>query len=136
MWIIKSGRRIPLLTLALFGSFACLLCGWLQGGDQSQTGFFIMPLVLLGKFAVAACYNIIYIFSAEQFGASVRSFSMGIFSTAASIGGVLAPLVIGSEVYDKRIPMLSFGIGAILAAVFVMTLPETVKVRKPHKKTS
>jgi OCT family organic cation transporter-like MFS transporter 4/5 len=136
MWIIKSGRRIPLLTLALFGSFACLLCGWLQGGDQSQTGFFIMPLALLGKFAVAACYNIIYIFSAEQFGASVRSFSMGIFSTAASIGGVLAPLVIGSEVYDKRIPMLSFGIGAILAAVFVMTLPETVKVRKPHKKTS
>ena len=134
-WFIKSGRRLPLFTLALIGSFACLVCAWLQSGKHSQGGSFIMLLALLGKFTVSACYNIIYIFSAEHFSVSVRSFTMGMFATTSSLGGILVPLVICMEVYDKRIPMVSFGIGAILAAGFVMTLPETLKVRKSHKKT-
>ena len=134
MWLIKSGRRIPLFTLALAGSFACLGCAWLQGGNQDQVGSFITVLSLLGKFAVTACYNIMYIFSAENFGASVRSLSMAIFAIMSSIGGILAPLVIGLEVYDKRLPMVCFGIGAMLAASFVLTLPETLKVGKPRKK--
>ncbi|XP_028396631.1 solute carrier family 22 member 15-like [Dendronephthya gigantea] len=132
MWFIKSGRRKPLSCLALIGSLACLVCGWLQGMDQSNMNI-ITVLALLGKFGVAACYNIIYIFSAEHFGASVKGFSMGIFSIAASIGSILAPLVIGLEVYDKRIPMVCFGIGAIFAAGLVLTLPETVKVSKSRK---
>ena len=132
--LMKFGRRLPLFTLALIGSFACLFCAWLQVSNHSGLGFLIMLLALLGKFAVAACYNIIYIFSAEHFSVSVRSFTMGIFSTTSSMGGILAPLVIGMEVYDKRIPMVSFGIGAVLAAGFVMTLQETLKVSK-HKKT-
>ena len=136
VWVIKSGRRIPLCTLAIISSFACLVCAWLQSGEQSQVGVYITAMALLGKFGVAACYNILYIFSAENFGASVRSFSLGLFSVVSSIGGILAPLVIGLEAYDKRIPMVSFGIGAILAAGFVMTLPETVKADKRHKKTN
>ena len=135
MWVIRSGRRIPLCTLALVGSFACLICAWLQDGDQSQVGVLITVLALVGKFGIAASYNIIYIFSAENFGASIRSFSMGLFSMASSIGSILAPLVIGLETYNKRIPMISFGICALLAAGFVMTLPETVKADRPRKKT-
>lgn len=133
MWFIKSGRRKPLSSLALIGSFACLVCAWLQGMDQSNVNIIITALALLGKFGVAACYNIMYIFSSEHFGASVKSFSMGIFSIAASIGCILAPLVIGLDVYDKRIPMVCFGIGAIFAAGFVLILPETLEVPKSRK---
>ena len=136
VWVIKSGRRIPLCTLALITSFACLACASLQNGEQSQVGVYITATALLGKFGVAACYNIIYIFSAENFGASVRSFTLGLFSVVSSLGGILAPLVIGLDAYDKRIPMVSFGIGAIIAAGFVMTLPETAKANKRDKKTN
>jgi OCT family organic cation transporter-like MFS transporter 4/5 len=136
VWVIKSSRRIPLCTLALVSSFACLVCAWLQSGNQSQVGLYITAMALLGKFGIAACYNIIYIFSAENFGASVRSFSLGLCSTVSSIGSILAPIVIGLEGYDKRIPMVSFGVGAAMAAGFVMTLPETVKANKRRKKTN
>lgn len=133
MWVMKPGKKIPLFVLALFGAFSCLVCAWLQGGNPLQTGFLITILALLGKFGVTASYNINFIFSVENFDVSVRSFSMALFSTSSSIGGILAPLVIGLGSYDQRIPMVTFGMGAIIASGLVMTLHDTVRIDKPEK---
>lgn len=134
MLLIKCGRQMPLFYLAVTGAVACLVCAQLLGEKQSQIGFLITLSAMLGKFGVTAAYNILYIFSSELFPAAVKSFSMGICSTMASIGSILAPLVVSLDVYDKRLPMLVFGIGAMCSALLVITLPETVKTRELDKK--
>ena len=83
---------------------------------------------------MAACYNIIYIFSAEHFAATVRSFSMSVLSVASSLGGILAPLVLGLEIFDTKIPIFCFALGAMLAAGLVLLLPETVNKATLYKK--
>lgn len=132
--MIQFGRKKPLIWFALFGSAACFFCALLQGVNQPYVGNVLMICSLFGKFAVAACYNIIYIFSAEHFAATVRSFSMSVLSVASSLGGILAPLVLGLEIFDTKIPIFCFALGAMLAAGLVLLLPETVNKATLYKK--
>ena len=131
MLLIKSGRKMPLFYFCAAGALSCFVCCWFLDEEKSQAnGFLVVISAICGKFAVTASYNIIYIISPELFTATVRSFSMSISFTAASLGGIVAPLVVGLEVYDKRLPMLVFGIGGFLSAMLIaITLPETLKVQ-------
>jgi MFS transporter, OCT family, solute carrier family 22 (organic cation transporter), member 4/5 len=57
-----------------------------------ETWLFV-TLAMIGKMALTASYGAIYIFSAEQFPTCIRNAAIGISSTAARVGGMLAPFV-------------------------------------------
>ena len=53
----------------------------------------IVTLNIFGKLGTAAAYCVIFIYTAEIFPTSMRSLGIGACSTAARIGGILAPFV-------------------------------------------
>ena len=54
-------------------------------------------MAFVGKFAVAACFSILYTFSAELYPTCVRSSAVGFCSSCARVGGALSPLIFGLD---------------------------------------
>jgi len=50
-------------------------------------------LGLGSKLVIAGSFNIIYVYSSEVFPTSLRSVSIGIASTAARVGAIVAPFL-------------------------------------------
>jgi len=53
----------------------------------------LITFAMIGKMAITASYGAVYIFSAEQYPTVIRNAAIGISSTAARVGGMLAPFV-------------------------------------------
>jgi OCT family organic cation transporter-like MFS transporter 4/5 len=116
----KVGRRTTLLGAYTLGTTACVACAILPAGATS------LMAALLGKFAVAAAFAIIYVYTSELMPTVVRSSAMGLCSTGARIGGVLAPAVVLLGASSDAIPQIVFGGAAALAAAAMLPLPETL----------
>lgn len=48
---------------------------------------------LLNKLAIVGCFNICFVYSSEIFPTPLRSAAVGVSSTAARVGAVIAPFV-------------------------------------------
>ncbi|XP_029600369.1 solute carrier family 22 member 13b [Salmo trutta] len=116
------GRRICQAIALFFGGTACLVL--LAVPDD-------MPVVttviaVLGKFALAASFTIIYVYTAELYPTVVRQNGVGLNSMCARVAGILAPLIRLLEVYHYSIPMLIYGILPFLGGGLCFMLPETL----------
>lgn len=56
----------------------------------------VIVLAMIGKLAVTASYEIIYVFSAEQYPTVIRNVGVGACSTIARVGGIIAPYILYS----------------------------------------
>ena len=82
-----------------------------------------------GKFGGSACFSIVYIYAAELYPTSIRSTAVGLGSTVARVGGIAAPLVAGM---NGLIPLLIFGVSALLGGCLAIFLPETLGAPLPQ----
>lgn len=91
-----------------------------------------ITLAMLGKLAITSSYGTIYIFSAEQFPTVIRNVGMGAASTAARVGGILAPYSLLLVDYWKPLPLIVFGALALIGGVASSSLPETHNKKLPE----
>lgn len=80
---------------------------------------------LIGKFGSSAAFAVVFLYTAELFPTSMRNSSIGICSTLARIGGILAPSVAELGVKHPQAPFLIFGFATILGGLGAFLLPET-----------
>lgn len=128
-----------LLTLNRWGR-KLILCGCMFVGGAALVLTILIPtdmvwliitLAMIGKLAITASYGTIYIFSAEQFPTVIRNVALGAASTSARVGGILAPYInIMAEIW-KPLPLLLFGVAALLGVLFSIGLPETHNKQLP-----
>ena len=52
------------------------------------------PVAMLGKFAVAGAFAVIYLFTTELFPTEVRNIGLGVSTVGARLGGIFAPIVL------------------------------------------
>lgn len=158
---VENGLMVSFFFLLVW----LVLCGHYSIGqvirqDQMDLFFFIhfagnkslgTPFALLGKFAVAAAFGVIYLYSAELFPTQVRNIGLGVTSVGARLGGILAPIVLMTvswaylnngfrnilfsiiiqAQYSHSIPMLLMGILALGTGLLSLTLPETLNKPMP-----
>jgi len=140
--LLHSGRRIT--ATLLFGScglslvatiFVPLEIGWLR-----------VLLNVLGRGTSNGCLCLCYVYSAEIYPTVIRNVGVGTSSfwvcihkpasglnhpLQARVGPMLAPYVAELAVYGADVPVVVFGVAALIASFFVTFLPETADHHLP-----
>ena len=124
------GRRPILSFCQLVSGIACIAAGLMYKIDYLQD--LQIFLSLIGKFGAAACFAIVYVYTAELFPTTIRNTSIGACSTIARVGGIMANLVGLLAPYWGPAPMVVMGIVAVIAGTAALKLPETVGRRLPE----
>ena len=80
---------------------------------------------LIGKFGSSAAFAIVFLYTAELFPTSMRNSAVGMCSTLARFGGILAPSVAQVGYYQPEIPYYIFGVATLVGGLSAWLLPET-----------
>ncbi|XP_059468322.1 organic cation transporter protein-like [Neocloeon triangulifer] len=124
----RYGRKMTLCGSMLAGSVALLSCIFVPN-DMS---WLLITFAMTGKMAITASYGVVYIFSAEQFPTVVRNAAMGISSTAARVGGIIAAFIHQLADTWKPLPLIVIGALALSAGLLSLLLPETLNRKLPE----
>ncbi|XP_077988630.1 organic cation transporter protein-like [Glandiceps talaboti] len=123
------GRRWSLCSLLVAGGTACLLTLFAPSCEMEWIG---ISLAMTGKLCITASYSVVYLFTVEMYPTPLRTIGIGLCSTFARFGGILAPqmLLIGS--IWEPLPIIIFGVCSILAGSLALWLPETRNRKLPE----
>ncbi|XP_048771116.2 organic cation transporter protein-like [Ostrea edulis] len=117
----RLGRKKPLTISMIFGGISCVASAFIPKDLVALK----VTLAMFGKFGITASYAIIYLMAAEVFPTVVRNIGMGVSSMSARIGGMLAPQILDLQVFWNPLPLLVFGVLAVVAGLLALMLPET-----------
>ncbi|XP_070567954.1 organic cation transporter protein-like [Ptychodera flava] len=126
----RLGRR-----WCLFGSMILSGCGCIATVLVPVCGnlsWLRVTLAMIGKFGISASFGIVYVYSAELFPTPVRSFGIGICATCSNFGAILSPQILLLKTLWRPLPIIIFGILAIIAGILVLPLPETRGMKLPE----
>ncbi|XP_060531615.1 organic cation transporter protein isoform X2 [Cylas formicarius] len=129
-WICiqKLGRKPSLILSLLLSGITCTLTIFVTNGNNWE----VITLFLLGKLGITSAFGVAYVHTAEMLPTIIRSGGVGLASTCARFGALLAPFVPLLGVYYKPLPMIMFGGLAILAGMLATKLPETHEIKLPE----
>ncbi|XP_043236316.1 organic cation transporter protein-like [Amphibalanus amphitrite] len=123
--IYRLGRRAPISINMLGAGVACLLTLACTKGAFPHD-WPMVCLAMMGRFCITASFSTIYIYTAELFPTSVRNTCLAACSVGSRVGGILAPLLdLLKEAIHPTVPVVVFGLTAILSGASVLLLPET-----------
>ncbi|KAH1017518.1 organic cation transporter protein isoform X2 [Dendroctonus ponderosae] len=130
-WICiqRLGRKLSLVLSLLLCGITCTLTIFIS---KVASNWAVIALFLLGKMVVTAAFGVVYVHTAEMLPTVIRSGGVGMASTTARVGALLAPFVPLLGVYFKALPMLMFGGLAIAAGLLALKLPETYGKKLPE----
>lgn len=105
-----------------------LLSSLLVPQDMS---WLVKMLTMIGKLCITGSYGTIYLFSVEQFPTIIRNVALGMCSMSARLGAVISPFLIHLSYAWKPLPILIFGLWALIGGILSTLLPETYKQNLP-----
>ena len=82
-------------------------------------------LIKIKSFFIQISLPILFLFTGETFTTAVRSFGVGITSTAAKLGSVISPLVLYLDRIDNNLPLIVLSALMVLIIMALFPLPET-----------
>ncbi|XP_017040796.1 LOW QUALITY PROTEIN: organic cation transporter protein [Drosophila ficusphila] len=146
LFLRRLGRRLALSGSLLLCSITCVSSGFVtlaQGewinckpGVESRhswscSNWLVVTLFLVGKLGITSSFAVIYTFTAEMMPTVIRSGGVGVMSTFARFGAMLAPFVPLLASYYEPLPLLLFGVISLIAGLFSLLLPETFNKKLP-----
>ncbi|XP_039627041.1 solute carrier family 22 member 15 isoform X2 [Polypterus senegalus] len=126
-----AGRRKTSSVFLIFAGFSCMASLFLPYNSSSWLN--VTALALLGKLAISAAFNVIYIYTSEIYPTVIRNAGLGVCSMSCRFGGILAPFVPSLKVLHDTMPFIVFGLAGISAGFLDLFLPETLN--KPITET-
>ncbi|XP_015509581.2 uncharacterized protein LOC107216806 [Neodiprion lecontei] len=125
------GRRRALILSLLICTVTCAAAAWLF---RTSTSLYWVATVmfLIGKLAITAAFGILYVYTAELFPTAVRSCAVGLSSTMARVGAMVAPFAPMLSTVTSGLPLICFAAAPLFAAILTaLLLPETRGRRLP-----
>jgi len=123
IWLLERwGRRLGLVFILVVAGVACLV----MLGVPRDLFWWNLLLAAIGRFMVAQCFAVVFIYSSELVPTHVRNISMGAASMCARIGSFLAPFIVDQlGAVHYAIPSSVFGAVAVSSGLLAFLLPET-----------
>ena len=129
VFVIETWGRRPVLSVCqLVAGMACVAAGFVPVDKYWPR----LVLALVGKMGASSGFATVFVFTSELFPTPVRTSSLGLCSTLARVGALLAPLISGLDSFLPVLPFLLMGSGSILAGAASFLLPETKGARLPE----
>ncbi|CAD7011334.1 unnamed protein product [Ceratitis capitata] len=123
----KFGRRCALSGSLFLCAVTCVAGGYITKGSTGA----IVTLFLIGKLGITSSFAVIYTYTAEMMPTLIRSGGVGVMSTFARFGAMLAPFVPLLGTYYEALPLLLFGAASLSAGILGLFLPETFRKKLP-----
>ncbi|XP_075169516.1 organic cation transporter protein isoform X2 [Haematobia irritans] len=127
----KLGRRLSLSGSLFLCAGTCVAGGYITQGSN----WAIITLFLIGKLGITSSFAVIYAYTAEMMPTVIRSGGVGVMSTFARFGAMLAPFVPYLGLYYEALPLLTFGASSLTAGLLGLLLPETFQKKLPDTVT-
>ncbi|KAE8607247.1 hypothetical protein XENTR_v10011094 [Xenopus tropicalis] len=125
--MIYVGRKFTQFMSLILGGIAIIANIFVPNELQTVR----TSLAVFGKGCLAASFSCIFLYTTELYPTVIRQSGLGMCSTMARIGGIVAPLVkILGELYPF-VPLLIYGGAPIISGLCVFFLPETVNKPLP-----
>lgn len=126
-WVLlqKFGRRIPHSAMMIAGGFTLLL---VLAVPKDQKGT-ITALAFIGRFMASGSFSNIYLYSSELYPTELRNQGIGVCSTSARVGSIIAPYIVMLAQLpgmSATLPMVIFGCLTVAAGLVALFLPETL----------
>ena len=115
------GRKPFLMFVQILCGISCICAGLISDANLR------LLFSLVGKFGSSAAFSAVFLYTAELFPTSMRNSAVGMCSTLARFGGILAPTVaqLGNATVQLELPcckkwqkipfkILVWGIGGLL----------------------
>lgn len=118
----RIGRRKTCAPALLLAGVACMLIIVVPSDIEALA----IALSMIGKFAIAIAFGLIYLYSCELYPTIIRSLAVGSGSMMCRVGSVVAPFCVYLADVWIYLPQLIVGILAFVIGVLTMLLPETL----------
>ena len=119
------GRKPFLMFVQILSGISCICAGFIDDINYR------LVFSLVGKFGSAAAFSNVFLYTAELFPTSMRNSAVGMCSTLARFGGILAPTVAQLGYYRPDMPFLIFGVATLIGGLAAYLLPETKGKKLP-----
>ncbi|OWF44712.1 organic cation transporter protein-like isoform X2 [Mizuhopecten yessoensis] len=133
----RFGRRpVYIFSVVSAGVFCvCTTFPVIFGSPEIQ--WVAVLLATIGKVGASASFATVLLFSAELFPTVIRNSAMGAASFCARVGGMVSPYIVDLAQsvdgdFGKALPMIIFGLCAILSGLLAYYLPETLHENLPE----
>ncbi|XP_068231490.1 organic cation transporter protein-like isoform X2 [Palaemon carinicauda] len=129
-WLCMSwfGRRWTMIMSLILAGISCGGAGF---SAEYKKDYVIIPF-LFGKCFITCTFSTVYMFTMEMFPTRVRSTVLGLCSTFARVGAMLAPFSSSLEEIYGPLPMIVFGSLSVVAGLLNCIMPETKKTVLPE----
>ncbi|XP_077314647.1 solute carrier family 22 member 6 isoform X1 [Lithobates pipiens] len=125
--MIYIGRRVTQFFSLLLGGLAILANIFVPTELQALR----TSLAVFGKGCLAASFSCVFLYTTELYPTVIRQSGLGLGSTMARLGGIVAPLVKMLGEFYPFLPLVIYGGAPILSGLLVYFLPETVNKPLP-----
>merc|ERR1719233_2511773 len=90
MLVVECWGRRPILSFfQVLGGVSCISAGFVPAEYDTIR----LSLALIGKMGISAGFAVVYVYTAELFPTKVRNSAVGLCSTMARFGGMVAPVI-------------------------------------------
>ncbi|KAM4522131.1 solute carrier family 22 member 16 [Odontesthes bonariensis] len=118
----RIGRKKTCAPALLLAGVACMIIIVVPADIEALA----IALNMIGKFAVAIAFGLIYLYTCELYPTIIRSLAVGSGSMMCRVGSVVAPFCVYLADIWVYLPQLIVGILAFIIGVLTLLLPETL----------
>ncbi|KAF5900284.1 solute carrier family 22 member 2-like, partial [Clarias magur] len=127
--IDRIGRRLPFATANIVSGVACLITAFIP----ENLFWFKTAVACVGRLGITMAFEMVVFVNTELYPTFIRNLGISMCSTLCDIGGMVAPfLLYRLAVIWLELPLIIFGILALVAGGLVLLLPETRGVPLPE----
>jgi len=124
-FVIDMWGRKPLFAVTqLVPGLCCIAAAFIKAGSPGYA-----VLALGAKMGASAAFNVTFMYTAQLYPTSIRNSSVGMCSTVARFGAMMAPWVgkyLPDQGLDEWVPMVLFGGFGVFGGLCALLLPETL----------